>query len=146
MRYILAFLSGVAALAIITRASSDRTNSYLSLAPRKIETRVTIYVKEDPTKAAQDVEFSNFLDNVGGLNETEKKQILAGAISGFISEVRFLRVSKLSAGEEDTRGIVFDVVDGRFSRHVGTFQTHIGPPQKQLEPLQLRVPLPAPGR
>jgi hypothetical protein len=140
MRHILTFLAGVAALALTKWTISDRTNSALSLAPRKIETRVTIHVNEDPTKVVPEGNFSGFLKNVAGLNEAERNHILKGAAASFISEVRIIQVVKLSEEEQQTRGITFDVIDGKFSRRAGTFSSHFGPPQKPAEPLQLRVP------
>jgi hypothetical protein len=146
MRYILTFLAGVAALALTRCTISDRTNSALSLTPRKIETRVTIHVNEDPTKAIPEGSMSDFLKNVVGLKETEMKQILSGASTGFISEVRIIQIVKLSADEQQTRGITFDVIDSKFAKRVGTFSSYFGPPQKPVEPIQLRVPAREPGR
>ena len=126
LQYLLAFLLGVGSLALTQWALSDRTGKLLSQAPRKIQTVVTVYVKDDPTKAIPGGSVSEFLKSIVDLKDEERRQIIDGAASGFITQVRLTYLERLPQGGERHSGIVFDVIDGKFAKEVGTFTGQVG--------------------
>ena len=120
LRYVLTFLAGALTLGLIQWVSSDRTGKRLTHSQRKTEAWVTIYVNEDPSKAIPGGNVSEFLKDVAGLKDEERRRILDNVAANFISRLQ-IEYRSDSPNSAQHKGIWFDVVDGKFSKAVGTY-------------------------
>lgn len=139
MRHIAAFLAGVIAWALTLWAASDRSGKSLSVRPPRVESRVTVYVKGDPTRAIPRGDVAQFLTDIG-LSDDEKTRILEGAKANFISQLSIEYLEELPGRGSKSKGIWFDVVDGKFSKNVGTYGHASAPRQGSEDSFRFDVP------